>query len=137
MIDTSSSGASSTELSTAQALIVSLQASLTEAQNRPPPRGRIGNGGGQFGNRGGDGGRGRGPGRREYGVLRKIMVDVDGRLTRREDTYRIEKKFNNRLYCYTHGYKCVEGHDSMHCLWPEKGHCKEATVENPMGGCLL
>ena len=135
MIDTSESGESSSELSTAQALIRSLQASITEAQRtRSPPQGQFG---GRHGWRGGDGGRGRGPRRREHGVLGKFMVNVDRQLTRREDPNRTEKKFNNKLYCHTHGYECAEGHDSMHCMWPVKGHCKETMAQNPMGGCLL
>ena len=118
MINTSENGASSSELSTAQALIASLQTSLTEAQRtRPPPRGRFGGrDGGRYGDRGGDGGRGHGPGRQGHRVLGEIMVNVDRRLTRRDDPNWTEKKLNNKLYCHAHGYKCAEGHDSMHCM---------------------
>ena len=47
------------------------------------------------------------------------------------------KQFKNKNYCHTHGYKCVDGHDSAHCMYPEKGHKVETTMENPMGGCVL
>ena len=45
--------------------------------------------------------------------------------------------FLDKLYCHTHEYGCTNGHDSGHYLWPEKEHCKEATMEIPMGRCTL
>ena len=130
MINTSDSGASSTDLSTTNALIISLRVDLTETkitrQPRQPQRRDDKQGIGQYG--GEDGGKGHGLGQREFGVLGKIMEDIDRRLTRPEEKQTV-KEFKNKLYCHTHGYKYTEGHASLHCMWPENGHCKEATTE--------
>ena len=41
-------------------------------------------------------------------------------------------------YCFTCGYKVKKGHDSAHCrLKDNKGHKKEATRSNPMGGSMM
>ena len=142
MIDTAGtpSTSKSLALSTAQAQIVSLTASLVDAEKRryvPRQRDQPEPG------RGGDS-RGRGPGRgkergdqRPRGVLGPVNEAVDRRLTQYEDPNRTEKKFKNKLYCHTHGYECTDRHDSAHCMYPEKGHKPCATAENPMGGCML
>lgn len=31
----------------------------------------------------------------------------------------------------------MDGHDNLHCMYLEKGHCKEATANISMVGCLL
>ena len=31
----------------------------------------------------------------------------------------------------------TDRYDSVHCMWPEKGHKPCAIAENLMGGCLL
>ena len=99
MIDTSDSGSSSMDLSTANALIASLRANLLEAnkiqQPRRPRERDDGQKGGRYGGR--DGGRGRGLGQREFGVLGKIMEDINRRLTRPDDKQTM-KKFKNKLY---------------------------------------
>ena len=139
MIDTAGtpSTSKSSALSTAQALIVSLTASLADAEKRRHVPRRDHRGSGRFAD-----GQGRGPGQglgrgSTQGVLGPVNEVVDRRLTRYEDPNLTEKKCKNKLYCHTHGYECVDGHDSAHCMYPEKGHKTGATVENPMGGCML
>ena len=140
IIDTAGtpSTSDSSALSTAQALIVSLTASLADAESRRYVPRRDQRGPGRFGDGRGRGPGGQGPGQRHTpGVLGPVNEDVDRRLTRREDQNRTEKKCKNKLYCHTHGYECVDGHDSAHCMYPKKGHKTCATAENPMGGCML
>ena len=123
----------SSALSTAQALIVSLTASLADAESRRYVPCRNQRGPGRFVD-----GRGQGLGRRPtLGVLGPFNEAVDRRFTQKEDPNRIEKKYKNKLYCHTHGYECVDGHDSAHCMFPEKGHKTCATAIHPMGGCML
>ena len=140
MIETStpSSSSESSALSAAQALVASLQAKLTDAESRryDPNRNRQGPGRGRGGDRDG-GGPGRGGGGRTKNVLGPIDETKDRRLTRKEKPERMVKQFKNKNYCHTHGYECIDGHDSAHCMYPEKGHKVEATAENPMGGCML
>ena len=115
----------SSELSTAQALIASLTASLADAErNRYIPTHRRQPGGpGQGNDRDGPAGRGRGGDQRPLrDVLGKVNNEVDQRLIRKTDPNRIEKKFNNKNYCHTHGYECATKHDSAHCMYPEKSH---------------
>ena len=139
MIDTSTplSPSKSSALSTAQALVASLQARLTNAESRQhdPNRNRQG-GQGRGGDRDG-GGSGRGGGRRTKNVLGPIDETKDWHLTRKEKPDRMVKQCKDKNYCRTHGYECVDGHNSAHCMYPEKCHKVEATAENPMGGCML
>ena len=139
MIETTTSPSlgDATELTSAQALIASLQSqlSVTQRQRYDPNRNRQpgpGRGGNSI-----DPGRGRGGDQRPQNVLGAVDNDVDQRLTRREDPNWIVKKFKNKNYCHTHGYECSKDHDSLRCMYPEKGHKACATAENPMGGCLL
>ena len=129
----------SLELSTTQALTASLTTSLADAErNRYIPRNkRPSSWPGRGGDRAGPAGRSRKGDRGERGVLGEVNNEVDQRLTWHEDLNCIEKKFKNKNYYHTHGYECATGHDSAHCMYPEKGHKHYATVENPMGGCLL
>ena len=136
--DTSGSGGSSTELTTANSLIISLCANLKRAKtltwkrNRENRRDQNSDGG-----RGGDGGQdGKGLERHKHKVLGAILKDVDRQLTRTDDE-QTENLFKNKYYYHTYGYDCTNGHDSEYCMWIEKGHYKEFTAENPMGGYLL
>ena len=38
-------------------------------------------------------------------------------------------------YCWTHGHKVKEGHNSGNCSYPRDGHQRAATRANTMGGC--
>ena len=140
MIDTStpSSPSESSALSTAQALIVSLTASLAEAKSQQYVPSSDKRGPGQGGDRG-RGGPGRGGNRQRQtpGVLGPIDETKDRRLTRKEKPDHTVKQCKNKNYCHTFGYECVNGYDSAHCMYPEKGHKVNVTVENPMGGCML
>ena len=140
MIDTStpSSPSESSALSTAQALIVSLTASLAEAKNRQYVPSRNKRGPGRGGDPGG-GGPGRGGDRqlRTPGVLGLIDKTKDRSLTRKEKPDCTVKQCKNKNYCHTHGCECVDGHDNAHYMYPEKGHKVDATAKNPMGGCML
>ena len=142
MIETTKtpSTANSSELSTAQALIASLTSRLDDTErNWYVPNRQQQPGPGRGGDRNGPAGRGGRLGDREFrqqNVLGKVNEEKDLQATRKDDR-RTENKCNNKNYCHTHGYECVDGHDSAHCMWPEKGHKPCATAENPMGGCLL
>ena len=119
MIDTStpSSPSESSALSTAQALIVSLTASLAEAESRQYVSSRDKRGPGRGGDRGGGRpGRGGDGQRQTPGVLGLIDETKDQRSTRKEKPDRTVKQCKNKNYCHTHGYKCVDGHDSAHCM---------------------
>ena len=141
VIDTSGTSlpSESSALSTAQAFIVSLTARVAEVESRryvPSRDNRRGPGRG--GDRGGDE-RGRGGDRRRPtpGELGTIDETKDRRLTRKEKEDHTVKQCKNKNYCHTHGYKCVDRHNSAHCMYPEKGHKTSATAENPIGGCML
>ena len=127
-----------TELTSAQALIASLQSQLSVAQQQRYDPKRQPGGPGRSGNQT-DPGRGRGGDReqRPQGVLGPVDNENDRRQKRNENPDQTVKKFKNKNYCHTHGYECSKDHDSAHCMWPEKGHKPCATAENPMGGCLL
>ena len=124
-----------TELTSAQALIASLQSQLSVAQqNRYDPKRQRQQPGGDGGDRSTKGGDRE---QRPQGVLGAVDNENDRRLKRNENPERLVKKFKNKNYCHTHGYECSKTHDSAHCMWPEKGHKACATAENPMGGCML
>ena len=126
------------ELSTVQALIVSLtsQLSVAQQQHYDPNWQRQPGGPGRGGNRTTPG-RGRGGDRQTQGVLGTVDNEVDQQLTQTENPNQTVNKFKNKDYCHTHGYECSQDHDSAHCMLPEKCHTQCATAENPMGGCLL
>ena len=137
VIDTSRppSPSKSSALSTAQALIASLTARVADTESRRYNPNRDWQ---QQQPGSGVNGRDQGGDRcRTPRVLGPVNEAVDRRLTWKEDETRTVKRCKNKNYCHTHGYKCVEGHNSAHFMFPKKGHKPCATAENLMGGCML
>ena len=49
-------------------------------------------------------------------------------------TYPTEKKYNNKNYCWSHGYDPSDPHTSKTCTSTQYGHIQESMQRNPMGG---
>jgi hypothetical protein len=46
------------------------------------------------------------------------------------------RRWNNKNYCWTHGYDVARTHTSQSCRWTNDGHQRDATRTNPMNGSL-
>eukprot|EP00957_Ditylum_brightwellii_P078268 5951035-Ditylum_brightwellii.AAC.1 len=42
--------------------------------------------------------------------------------------------YDRNWYCWSHGYRVTQGHNSQTCKKPKKGHRREATWSNTLGG---
>ena len=61
--------------------------------------------------------------------LEQLKKQINPRPGRNNNTYR-----DNGNYCWTHGYRVGNKHNSETCKNPAPGHKKEATRANTMGG---